>query len=1830
MAVLSQLIGEVVVRDQGSQTLAAIAGAWDSLGQAGEKASAANDRAAGKLAASNQEAARSYAALRAAANDVYRDMAAAAQRNQAVQEQFARSAGAANDNTASIWRQMADKVGGFFSGMVEKIKGAFGQATEATNDFQKRQDQSVLWTIAKWAALGAAVAFGADVAINGWDKATARVGQLADGIGNAANKAVKAIDDVAATTKTELSGAYDKAAAAIDEWAGRGAEAYARMSAVAERWAQRAADFLVNKALEIGSDLLAAYSREVLQVSEAMTKLSAQTGLSVSALSAQRQQAAALGVDAKELQAALKRVGDAIEGVGDSGRKTRDHLKDMGISLEGLSRSDAQAVLAKIAGEMQAYGASADRATIAGKVFGDGLGNTMLPALAQGEEAFKRAGREAERYGVVITDAQAAAFERMRQRQEQREREDRAHAERVKLIWANLAAALSDIGASSVGNVDKMGATWNAVIDALNARMRALREQIPVLKVIADFITGGDATAFANSIADGLKVSTDFKPPPPAGSSSVGTSSTAAEQQQLAREAAATNARLAEQKRILDDMRNGVRDRIALEGQSQLQQDIAAAKDKARADVLAKFPQYSDAEREALEPQIKAMEALYVSEVRIAAERKRRAQEEADFRKAAEEHEEALRRQVELEQKKDRALDDHILKLEAQARAAGDLTVEQKAQQAVLEAQALLYDEQGRKLRDLTQSERDRIAAAVELKAQNEQIKKAQEEQKRVIDRTTDDVVKYGSDAFADMFQRNSRGWRGMLADFQSSFRAALARMAAEAVLRPIIQPIVASVVGSVPSLFGLSGSTGTAGGTAGGLGSILSPITDILGMAKSFVGNAFSGVSSWINGIGSSLGFASTYATPMATSAALGVAGIPGGVTGTTLGTATNVGGLFGSTTFSGFLGGAGLGFGAGNLLASLLGRSGTGSTVGSGIGSLAGAAIGSIFPGVGTLLGGLLGGAGGGLLGSLFGGDEKRPLGNARLGEVVGNRLTYGGDTSLDGYDNSREMAQMRQAVDLVNGIVDKLGLTIDQSLLARGFGDASNSVGLIGKTSTFDGPADLSAWIQRFFGGREGRSYLQGGSGTLQTLLDQMASGNSTFKPKDGEAVLKAIDYAAGFDDAVARAAAGINTLKRQTLEWEIAARDAGKGLAKTVTDYIDQARQYFGENSTQVNQAATAQRQNIFAQIGLDTSGNAIDPNAPSSVLTGRAADLAQARAQIDSVKAALMATGLTAEQAAGYIDRANAAQAATINRRWDEVDRRNTFSLDQRQAAANLALGRGGDAQAFARSGMAEQHRQELVDAEAAGMSKLNLERLKAIQLLEEEALKQQQIEGNRRTAEGLVDRQNAARVTMGQMTQAEAETEALLARQRQERWDAERSGMTAANREMLLHTQQLEREALAYQQAVQAAREAAQSAGAALSSNLSVTIASLTTTSARATKELDAFGREIDRVAQAEQRMADQRSRALQLVEGYKQIGETLGKTIAAIQAGTLDPGGQMEAARAEFIAQIARTRDMSLSEDDRMAAMTAAGEAGTRYRDLARDYYGGATSDFVRVSNEIADGLTNVKTGADLQRQYLSDQLKLMERYYPTISSSVVDIAGAIRDYEAARNTQTGANNNASATMNSALKSQFDTLATNASAYYNEQAATKGAKTARELMETQFGASRDAIINAITDWRTLDAIGNQYYRGMHAPESPEADAIRVKIYQLGGVPTFRWGGDHLGGVRLVGEGGPELELTGSARYLSNEQTRDLLSPRVGRFDMPTMPRAAANDAAQSGGSDKVVKAVEALAAEFAAFRLQSAEEAAALRQDLAASKTEAATLRRMVERLATAPKKAG
>jgi len=57
----------------------------------------------------------------------------------------------------------------------------------------------------------------------------------------------------------------------------------------------------------------------------------------------------------------------------------------------------------------------------------------------------------------------------------------------------------------------------------------------------------------------------------------------------------------------------------------------------------------------------------------------------------------------------------------------------------------------------------------------------------------------------------------------------------------------------------------------------------------------------------------------------------------------------------------------------------------------------------------------------------------------------------------------------------------------------------------------------------------------------------------------------------------------------------------------------------------------------------------------------------------------------------------------------------------------------------------------------------------------------------------------------------------------------------------------------------------------------------------------------------------------------------------------------------------------------------------------------------------------------------------------------------------------------------------------------------------------------------------------------------PQVNALRDLIRSLGGVPQFAMGGMHSGGLRIVGERGPELEVTGPARYWSAADTTAML-----------------------------------------------------------------------------------
>ena len=66
--------------------------------------------------------------------------------------------------------------------------------------------------------------------------------------------------------------------------------------------------------------------------------------------------------------------------------------------------------------------------------------------------------------------------------------------------------------------------------------------------------------------------------------------------------------------------------------------------------------------------------------------------------------------------------------------------------------------------------------------------------------------------------------------------------------------------------------------------------------------------------------------------------------------------------------------------------------------------------------------------------------------------------------------------------------------------------------------------------------------------------------------------------------------------------------------------------------------------------------------------------------------------------------------------------------------------------------------------------------------------------------------------------------------------------------------------------------------------------------------------------------------------------------------------------------------------------------------------------------------------------------------------------------------------------------------------------------------------------------------------RGSTAGSLGQTEAL-IRAFLAGQpIPGFASGGDHLGGLRIVGEQGPELQATGPARLWSASQTASMLS----------------------------------------------------------------------------------
>lgn len=116
-------------------------------------------------------------------------------------------------------------------------------------------------------------------------------------------------------------------------------------------------------------------------------------------------------------------------------------------------------------------------------------------------------------------------------------------------------------------------------------------------------------------------------------------------------------------------------------------------------------------------------------------------------------------------------------------------------------------------------------------------------------------------------------------------------------------------------------------------------------------------------------------------------------------------------------------------------------------------------------------------------------------------------------------------------------------------------------------------------------------------------------------------------------------------------------------------------------------------------------------------------------------------------------------------------------------------------------------------------------------------------------------------------------------------------------------------------------------------------------------------------------------------------------------------------------------------------------------------------------------------------------------------------------------------------------------------------KAADETGKQASDL-KASFGSAFEGLVTGAKTAR--EAIGellsslarvfaNRAFEALWAGLSGGGGASTAAFAAIG-IPAFANGGQHVGGFRLVGERGPEIEATGAARYYSAAQTRDLMS----------------------------------------------------------------------------------
>ena len=246
-----------------------------------------------------------------------------------------------------------------------------------------------------------------------------------------------------------------------------------------------------------------------------------------------------------------------------------------------------------------------------------------------------------------------------------------------------------------------------------------------------------------------------------------------------------------------------------------------------------------------------------------------------------------------------------------------------------------------------------------------------------------------------------------------------------------------------------------------------------------------------------------------------------------------------------------------------------------------------------------------------------------------------------------------------------------------------------------------------------------------------------------------------------------------------------------------------------------------------------------------------------------------------------------------------------------------------------------------------------------------------------------------------------------------------------------------------------------------------------------------------------------------------------------------ISPQSQLEAARNQYIADLTKAK-----AGDYEAAKNITQTAQT-YIDVAKSFYGNG-SEQSAILSQIKAELNALSPVAQYDANLaalnsLDAKLVTLDNSTATVNTSINTIGVMItKAIEVSTQVLTSAY---SGTVSDTQAAGFTFNPANGG--YNWDAMNSGSG----------GWSQFAQTNAVDPINFMPMHSDAYSGTVSDTQAAANLAARQAINRtIGSAPQFASGGDFTGGVRLVGEYGPELEITGPSRIYSADQTRNLLT----------------------------------------------------------------------------------